>query len=157
MSLSSNISICARHASNLCGVIRLAPFLWGTAPSSSSISCSTKLQQPTFALCFENTSAFGFKTARNNSKSPSPIFPLSVLSLAKPLCQILVHMTRGVPEISSSSTSRCPFRISLKTVYVKFKFINSFENYIFVFIIRAVLYVISLQVLCLFTLIPPLG
>ena len=75
MSYSSNISISARQASDLCGVIRLAPSLWGTAPSSSSISCSTKVQQPISALCFENKSAFRFKTARNDSKSPSPIFP----------------------------------------------------------------------------------
>ena len=40
MSYSSNISNSAWHASDLCGVIRLAPYLWGTAPSSSSISCS---------------------------------------------------------------------------------------------------------------------
>ena len=74
MSYSSSISISARHASDLCGVIRLAPSLWGTAPSSSSISCSTNLQHPMSALCFENTSAFRFKTSRNFSKSPSPIF-----------------------------------------------------------------------------------
>ena len=52
MSYSSNISISARHASDLFGVFRLAPSLWETAPSSSSISCSTKLQQPISALCF---------------------------------------------------------------------------------------------------------
>ena len=75
MSYSSNISISARHASDLCGVIRLAPSLCGTAPTSSSISCSTKLQQPMSALCFENTSAFRYKTSRNFSKSSSPIFP----------------------------------------------------------------------------------
>ena len=75
MSYSSNISISARHASDLCGVIRLAPSLCGTAPSSSSISCSTKLHQPISALCFENTSAFRFKTSRNFSKSPSLLFP----------------------------------------------------------------------------------
>ena len=75
MSYSSNISISARHASNLCGVIRLPPSLWGTAPSSSSISCSTKIQQPISALCLENTSAFRFKTSHSSSKSPSPIFP----------------------------------------------------------------------------------
>ena len=46
------------------------------APSSNSISRSTKLQQPISALCFENTSAFRFKTALNDSKSPSPILPL---------------------------------------------------------------------------------
>ena len=66
--------ISTRHGSDLCGVIRLAPSLWGTAPSSSSISCSMKLQQPISALCFENTSAFQFNTDRNNSNSPSPIF-----------------------------------------------------------------------------------
>ena len=74
MSYSSNISFSARHASDLYGALRLAPYLWRTGPSSSSISCSTTLQHPISALCFENTSAFRFKTARNNSKSPSPIF-----------------------------------------------------------------------------------
>ena len=74
-SYSSNISISARHASDLCGVIRLAPSLWGTAPSSSLISCSTKLQKSMSALCLEITSAFRFKTARRSWKSPSPIFP----------------------------------------------------------------------------------
>ena len=34
-----------------------------------------KLQQPISALCFENTCAFRFKTFRNFSKTPSPIFP----------------------------------------------------------------------------------
>ena len=77
MSYSSSISISARHASDLCGVIRLAPSLCGTAPSSSSISCSTKLQQPISTLCFKNTSAFRFKTSRNFSKSPSPDFPFN--------------------------------------------------------------------------------
>ena len=75
MSYSSSISISAQHASDLCGVIRLAPSLWGTAPSSSSVSCWMKLQQPIYAVCFENTSAFRFKTSRSNSKSPSPILP----------------------------------------------------------------------------------
>ena len=42
---------------------------------------------------------------------------LNVLSLAKPVCQILVHMTRGVPENSSSLISRRPIRTSLKTFY----------------------------------------
>ena len=74
MSYSSNISIYARHASHLCGVIRLAHSLCGTALSSSSISCSTKLQQSISALCFQKTSAFRFRTFRNFSKSPSPIF-----------------------------------------------------------------------------------
>ena len=74
MSYSSNISISARHASDLCGVIRLAPSLWGMAPSSSSISRSMKLQQPISALCLENTSAFRFKTSRSSSKFPPPIF-----------------------------------------------------------------------------------
>ena len=75
MSYSSNNSVSARYGSDLCGVIRLAPSLRGTAPSSSSISCSTKLQKPISAFCFQNTTAFRFKTARNDSKSPSPIFP----------------------------------------------------------------------------------
>ena len=116
MSYSTNISISARHTSNLCGVNRLAPSLWGTAPSSSSISCSAKLQQPISALCFEITSAFRLKTPALIQNVPRLFFPLSVLSPAKPVCQNLVHMTRGVPEISSSSNSSRPFRISLKTV-----------------------------------------
>ena len=120
MSYSSNISISARHASDLCGVIRLAPSLWGTAPSSSSISCSTKLQQP--------ISAFRFDVLKIHPRCdsippaivqnlPSLFSLLSVLFLAKPACQTLVHMKRGVPENSSSSKNRRPFRISLKTVY----------------------------------------
>ena len=96
MPYSSKIAISARLVSGLCGVIRLAPSQWGTRPSSSSISCSTKLQQPINALCFENTSAFQFKTARNDSKSLAPFFALSVLFLVKPVCQILVQMMRGV-------------------------------------------------------------
>ena len=48
----------------------------GTAPSSSSISCSTKLQQPISALCFEKPSAFRLKAAHEDSKSPSPILHL---------------------------------------------------------------------------------
>ena len=43
MSYSRNISNSARHTSDLCGVIRLAPSLWGMAPSSNYISCWTKL------------------------------------------------------------------------------------------------------------------
>ena len=96
MSYSSNLYISARHASDLCGVIRLAPSLWGTAPSSSSISCSTKLQQQISTLCFENTSAFRSKTARNNSKSPSPIFPFK--------CSISGKM--GLSDSSSYSEGR---------------------------------------------------
>ena len=42
----------------------------------SSISCSTKISQTISAICFENTSAFRFKTAHSNSNSPSPILPL---------------------------------------------------------------------------------
>ena len=107
MSYLSNISISARHASDLCGVFRLAPSLWGTAPSSSSISCSMKLQQPISALCFENTSAFRFRRFRNFSKSHSPILPFKCSISGK---TDLVHMTRGVPENSSSLISRRPFR-----------------------------------------------
>ena len=113
MSYSSSISISARHASDLCGVIRLALSLCGTAPSSSSISCSTKLQQPISALCFENTSAFRFKRSRNFSKSPSPIFSFKCSISGKTGFQILVHMTRGVPVNSSSLISLRPFRISM--------------------------------------------
>ena len=96
MSYSSSISISARHASDLCGVIRLAPSLCRTAPSSSSISCSTKLHQPISALCFENTSAFRFKTSRNFSKSPSPIFPFKC-SGSLP-CQHCFHCLRVRPH-----------------------------------------------------------
>ena len=65
----------------------------------------------------ENTSAFRFKTALNDSKSPSPISISNVLSPTKPVCRIPVHMTRGVAEKSTSSTSHHSFRVSLKTVY----------------------------------------
>ena len=99
MSYSSNISISARHASDLCGVIRPAPSLWGTAPSSSSISRSD-LKPPVVA------------------RNLSCLFSLlSVLSLAKPVCQTLVHMMRGVPENSSSSISRRSCLTLLKTIY----------------------------------------
>ena len=47
----------------------------GMAPSFISISYSKELQQPRSALYFEKTSTIRFKTARNDSKSPSPIFP----------------------------------------------------------------------------------
>ena len=80
MSYSSNISISARHASDLCGVVRLAPSLWGTVPSSSSISCSTKLQQPISALSFENTSAFELKPIEAIQNLLRLFFFLSVLS-----------------------------------------------------------------------------
>ena len=48
---------------------------------------------------------------RNFSKSPSPIFPFKCSISGKTVCQNLVHMTRGVPENSSSLISRRPFRI----------------------------------------------
>ena len=75
MSYSSNISISALHAFNLWVVMRFAPSLWGMASSSKLISCSTKLQQPISALCFEKTAAFRIKAALHDSKSPSPILP----------------------------------------------------------------------------------
>ena len=152
MSYSSNISIPARHASDLWGVIRLAPFLWGMAPSSNSFSCSTKLQQPISALCFENTSAFQFKTALIDSKTLSPFFPLKCSDLSDSrilVCQILVRMTRGVLESSSSSTSRHCFGCDWKQFFNKFKLNNSFKNFIFIGMIRRVFYVIHLQFLCL--------
>ena len=111
MSYSSNISISARHASDLCGVIRLAPYLWGTAPSSSSISCSTKLQQPISALYIENTSAFRFKTSRSSSKSPSPILPFKCSISGK----------TGLSDSSSYDDRHSgkfePCRTLLKTIY----------------------------------------
>ena len=42
---------------------------------------------------------------------------LSVLSLAKLVCQTLIHMTRGVLENSSTSISRHLFRISFKKFF----------------------------------------
>ena len=117
MSYSSNISFSARHASDLCGVIRRAPSLWGTAPYSSSIPCSTKLQQPISALCFENTSRSDIGGPAVFRNLPHLFSLFNVLSLAKPVCRILVHMTRGIPENLSSLISRRPFRISLKTIY----------------------------------------
>ena len=117
MSYSSNISISARHNSNLCGVICLAPSLWGTAPSSSSISCSTKLQQPGPPYVLKIHPGSDLKPPAMIQNLPRLFSSISVLSPAKPVFQILAHMTRGVPENSSSSTSRRPFRISLKTNY----------------------------------------
>ena len=141
---SSDISISALRASDSCGVFRLAPSLWGTAPSSCSISCLTKLQQRISALCFENTSAFQFKTVRNDSKSHSPIFPFR--------CSI-----SGKTDLSDSSSyderRSGKFeqldRPSSVSFMNRFKFINSFKNYIFCGTIRAVFHTISLQVLCL--------
>ena len=52
------------------------PFPMRNGAFPNSTSCSTKFQLPISALCYENTSAFRFKTALNDSKSPSPIFPL---------------------------------------------------------------------------------
>ena len=118
VSYSSNISISARHASDLCGAIRLAPSLWGTAPSSNSISCLTKLQHipyPPYVLKIHPRSNLKPPVVARNL--PRLFSLLSVLSLANPVCQTLVHMTRGVPENSSSSISRRPCQTSLKTIY----------------------------------------
>ena len=76
MSYSSSISISAQHASDLWGIIRLAPSLWRAALSFSWIYCSTKLQQPISALCFEKMAAIRFKTAFSNSNATFPILPL---------------------------------------------------------------------------------
>ena len=122
MSYSSNISISARHASDLCVVMRLAPSLYGMAPSSNLISYSTRNynQYPPYVL--KKRSAFQFKTALNDSKSPSPILPLKCSIFGKTGLSDSssnVQMTRGNPEVSSYSTGRHPFRISLKTFYSK--------------------------------------
>ena len=44
---------------------------------------------------------------------PHLFFLLNVLFLAKPVCQNLVHMTRGVPENSSSFNLRIAFNSSI--------------------------------------------
>ena len=59
----------------------------------------------------------GLKPPAMIQNIPSLFSLLSVLFLAKSVCQILIHITRGVPESSSSSINRRPFRISLKTIY----------------------------------------
>ena len=114
ISYSSSISFSAWHASDIGGVMSLAPCLWGTAPFSSSISCSKKIQQPISALCFKK------KRPRSDLKLPlaTQIVPhlscnLAALILTKLVCQTLIH-SKGVRENSSRSTSRLPFRISMK-------------------------------------------
>ena len=83
MSYSSNISISARHASDLCGVIRLAPSLWGTAPSSSSISCSTNYSNrcPPYVLKILRRSDLGGPAIFQNL--PHLFFLLNVLFSGK--------------------------------------------------------------------------
>ena len=76
MSYSSNVSISFQRASDLWGVMRLAPSLCGTAFSSSSISCSTKLQHPMSALCLEKTSSFRSSTSLMASSCSSVNWPL---------------------------------------------------------------------------------
>ena len=71
VSFSFNISIPLLHAFDLKGSFSFAASLWSTAPSSIYISCSTKLQQPVSALCFEKVSAFP-----KESSSLSNILPL---------------------------------------------------------------------------------
>ena len=83
ISYSSNVSISFLHVSDLCGVMRLAPSLCGTAESSSSISISTKLQHPMSALCLEKTSSFRSSTSLMASSCSSVTYPLSALSQIK--------------------------------------------------------------------------
>ena len=114
MSYSSNISISARHASNLCGVIRLR-LPYG----------ERRLPLVRFRVRRSYSNRYVLKIhPRSDPKSPEVIqnLPrlislLSVLSMAKLVCQTVVHMTRGVPKNSSSSMSRRPCRTSLKTIY----------------------------------------
>ena len=114
ISYSSSISFSAWHASDIGGVMSVVPCLCGTAPFSSSISCSKKLQQPISALCFrKKTSAFRFKTALSDSNCPSPILQLSCSNSDK----------AGLSDSNSFDgrsgkfeqiDSRLPFRISMK-------------------------------------------
>ena len=76
ISYSSSVSISFLQASDLCGVMRIAPSLCGIALTSSSISCSTKLQHPMSALCLEKTSSFRSSTSLMASICSSVNLPL---------------------------------------------------------------------------------
>ena len=85
----------------------------GTAPSSSSISCSTKLQQPKSASCFEKRLHSATQVLCHLFHLMNALFP------AEPASKTLVQMKRGVPNKFSSSISRRMFQISLKKIYLK--------------------------------------
>ena len=80
----------------------------GTAPSSSSISCSTKLQQPKSASCFEKRLHSATQVLCHLFHLMNALFP------AEPASKTLIQMKRGVPDKLSSSISRRMFQISLK-------------------------------------------
>ena len=85
---------------------------------------------------------------------PRLFSPLNFLFLAKPVCQIPVHITRGVSEIRIARQALVCSGFHWKQFMNRFKFIDSFKNFIFVGIIRAVFHTISLQILCLFIVGP---
>ena len=108
-----------------------------------------KLQQP-MSLCFENTSAFRFKTAPNDSKSPSPIFHLKCFISGK----------TGWSDSSSYNEKRYGKFEQLDKPSSVSDFIENsllidlnssilFKIFILISKIRAVFHTISLRVLCL--------
>ena len=123
MSYSSNISISGRLPIYEASFVLHLPYEEWRLPL-----IQFRVRQPIYALGFENTSAFRFKTALNDSYLPHLFFVSSVLSPAKLVCRILVHMATGVPESSSSSTSRHPFPIFFEnSLLVELKLIIFFK------------------------------
>ena len=118
ISYSSSISFSARLAFDLRGVMRLAPSLWGTAPSSSSILRSTKIQQPITALCYEKMAAFRFKTAPSNSNSPSHILPLKCSIFGKTGLSESSLFDEGRFGTFEHLDKRHLFQVSLKIFYL---------------------------------------
>ena len=116
ISYSSNVSISFLHASDLCGVMRLAPSLCGTAFSSSSISCSTKLQHPMSALYFEKTSSFRSSTSLMASRCSSVIVPLKCSISGGTVYRSAFPLVLAVPENSNSSEVH---RLSLTRVILQ--------------------------------------
>ena len=91
---SSRVSVYFLHASDLLGVVRLAPSLCGSAEFSSSISCSTKLQHPMSGLFFEKSPRFDLVDG----------FKLFVSHLTRQVLYLLLNLLVLVfTEISNSS------------------------------------------------------
>ena len=74
-------------------------------------------QYPPYVL--KNRLHFDWKPLMRIQNLPPLFYIWNALSLAKLVCQTLVQMKRCVPENSSCSTGRHPFRISLKAFYSK--------------------------------------
>ena len=81
------------------------------------------------ALCFENTSAFRFKTDFNYSKYPSPSFPLKWSSSGKTGSSDSSSYDKGrsgkFEQLDKPSSISDFIENNLLIVYNRFKFINS--------------------------------